>query len=154
KSQTRLRLRQAELNECLATAICSSPEFAAFLDQLDAARRYLRTCVVVGREIIQTCRGYCPTPIMSRLQRSEPLEANIIGYPVDEHGRPRPTKRWRRRCSITDDEEHSMNATLTRPGAAAAAPPPPAVQLLDIAFVNFTGVTSAFTLVSDGVYQF
>jgi hypothetical protein len=66
-AERRIARRQHEVNEAGADFLIASNEFAQFLDRLDEAWRNLRSCVVVGEEIIQAGRGYVSAAVMSQI---------------------------------------------------------------------------------------
>jgi hypothetical protein len=82
QAERRLSIRRIDVNETGAAFLTSSPEFAGFLDRLDAAWVNLRTCMILGQELISACRGNCPHSVMLTLQRSEPL-ADRVGFALD-----------------------------------------------------------------------
>ncbi len=81
-AERRINRRQHEFNEAAADFIIAWDAFAGFMDRLDDAWKNLRSCAIVGEDLIQACHAYCPASVMSRLQRSEPL-AERVGYAVD-----------------------------------------------------------------------
>lgn len=90
-AEQRISRRRHEVNEATADFLIASPEFAALMDQLDAAWRNLRSVTIVGEDLIGACHGYAPASVMSRLHRSEPL-AERVGYAIDSE----LIENWRR----------------------------------------------------------
>jgi len=105
QAQFRLRRRQSELNEVVGNAICSRDAFADFLSELGNAWIRLRSLKIIGDAIIDGCRGYCPTSVISTIQRSKTL-AERVGLAVDDDRKlapcPRRTRHERRHRDAGD----------------------------------------------------
>jgi hypothetical protein len=83
KAEAAVRRSQHNLDEAVGTVVGSSPELDALLQEIAHAWLRLRSVITSGRIILSACSGLDQS-VYRRIQISEPLEADRVGYPVTD----------------------------------------------------------------------
>ncbi len=108
-AESRLAQLRAERHEAIAAFVVASPEFTGLLDAIDRAWIHLRSLRVVVDMVLEAVHGNLSATLMRNMQRSEPLAANIVGYPVEEN----LVEAWRNElAAIAEDADADLNAGL------------------------------------------
>jgi chromosome segregation ATPase len=81
--EVRLRNCQSAVHEALARVVATSPELQAFLQDLAATWKKLRTLKETGGHILEQCHGYLDAAVYRAIQAAEPLERRV-GYDIDD----------------------------------------------------------------------
>jgi chromosome segregation ATPase len=83
RAQSQLRALRAAQYAALAEIIVGSPEYAALIAQHTEAWQRLRTVKKALAKVVTGCHGQLPQRFIDEPRRSEPLEADRVGYRVD-----------------------------------------------------------------------
>ncbi len=83
-AERRLARLRVDKHAAIAAFVVASPEFTGLLDAIDRAWAHLRSLRICADLVLEATHGNMSASLMSTMQRSEPLVANIVGYQVEE----------------------------------------------------------------------